>query len=380
MYFDDYEFSQASSATFPLSVILNTGWNMVSPSGLHPTNQNTTTWYPQTNAPVYEYASGYNTVTTVAPGSGFWVKYPNADTLNSGDEWPAIQIVPHDPIAALAGWNLIGGYNLVDNNITTTGGNINAPIYGYNAGYYTTTTVNPGYAYWVKLDAAGFIIIDGTLSKETASSVVSFSDDWGKIRITDASQSTFTLYAVKGEGVDLNKYEMPPLPPAGMFDVRYSSGRIAEDLSSIQTIDMTSVEYPITVTVENMSVRLQDETGRLINQNINSGGQVTINNSQISKLRVTSDLIPTVYALEQNYPNPFNPTTTIEFSLPEDVNSVKLTIYNALGERVAELVNGSLTAGKYSYQWNAGYVATGMYIYELRTDSFVSIKKMVLLK
>jgi flagellar hook assembly protein FlgD len=91
-------------------------------------------------------------------------------------------------------------------------------------------------------------------------------------------------------------------------------------------------------------------------------------------------LIPTVYALEQNYPNPFNPSTTIEFSLPEDVSSVKLTVYNALGERVAELVNGSLTAGRYSYQWDASDVATGMYIYELRTDNFVSIKKMVLLK
>jgi len=59
---------------------------------------------------------------------------------------------------------------------------------------------------------------------------------------------------------------------------------------------------------------------------------------------------------------------------------VKLTIYNALGERMAELVNGNLTAGKYQYQWDAGNVATGMYIYELRTDKFVSVKKMVLLK
>jgi hypothetical protein len=51
-----------------------------------------------------------------------------------------------------------------------------------------------------------------------------------------------------------------------------------------------------------------------------------------------------------------------------------------LGEKVTELVNTALVAGKYSYQWNASNVATGMYIYELRTDKFVSIKKMVLLK
>jgi hypothetical protein len=51
-----------------------------------------------------------------------------------------------------------------------------------------------------------------------------------------------------------------------------------------------------------------------------------------------------------------------------------------LGEKVAELVNTALIAGKYSYTWNAQNVATGMYIYELRTDKFVSVKKMLLLK
>ncbi|MBL1124516.1 MAG: T9SS C-terminal target domain-containing protein, partial [Ignavibacteriae bacterium] len=60
--------------------------------------------------------------------------------------------------------------------------------------------------------------------------------------------------------------------------------------------------------------------------------------------------------------------------------NVKLSIYNALGEKVAELVNTSLQAGKYQYNWNASGVATGMYIYELRTDNFVSVKKMLLLK
>jgi hypothetical protein len=62
------------------------------------------------------------------------------------------------------------------------------------------------------------------------------------------------------------------------------------------------------------------------------------------------------------------------------VDNVKLTIYSILGEKIAELVNTTLVAGKYSYSWNAGNVATGMYIYELRTDKFVSVKKMMLMK
>jgi len=167
----------------------------------------------------------------------------------------------------------------------------------------------------------------------------------------------------------------------GMFDIRFSSGRIAEDInSSMKTIDMSGVTYPITVRSEGMDMRLMDETGKTLNVNLKSGEEVVINDATIQKLMVTSELIPAVYALEQNYPNPFNPSTVIEFSLPEDVSNVKLSVYNALGEKVAELVNTSLTAGRYSYQWNAKNVATGMYIYEFRTDKFVSVKKMILLK
>ncbi len=89
---------------------------------------------------------------------------------------------------------------------------------------------------------------------------------------------------------------------------------------------------------------------------------------------------PMIFALVQNYPNPFNPSTTIEFSLPENVKNVRFSIYNVLGEKVAELVNGSMQAGKYQYQWNAKEFASGIYIYELKTEKFISIKKMILLK
>jgi hypothetical protein len=89
--------------------------------------------------------------------------------------------------------------------------------------------------------------------------------------------------------------------------------------------------------------------------------------------------IPEEYALFQNYPNPFNPSTSIKFSLPEATN-VTLTIYNELGQKIGEFVNSRLEAGNYSYQWDAGNNASGLYIYELRADKFISIKKMMLLK
>jgi flagellar hook assembly protein FlgD len=123
-----------------------------------------------------------------------------------------------------------------------------------------------------------------------------------------------------------------------------------------------------------------DVSGKLVNTNIKDGEEITINNASIDKVMVTGQLIPDKYSLEQNYPNPFNPSTTIEFSLPENVKNVRISVYNVLGQKVSELVNGEMLAGKYHYQWNAKNFASGMYIYELRTEKFVSIKKMMLLK
>ena len=194
------------------------------------------------------------------------------------------------------------------------------------------------------------------------------------------------MYAVKGDspgggtGVDLNKYELPPLPPEGMFDIRYSSGRVAENINtSAKGIDIRGVTYPVRVKAENIDIKLQDPTGIEINTEIKAGEEINISNPAIKKLMVSGELIPDKYSLEQNYPNPFNPSTTIKFALPEAAE-VTLTIYNTLGQKVAELVNSKLEAGNYSYDWNARNVSTGMYIYELRTDKFVSIKKMMLLK
>jgi hypothetical protein len=306
-------------------------------------------------------------------------------TYSTGDEWPVngILTVTHDAINANAGWNLIGGYeyNAAVSGITTTPPGLqNSPVYKYSAGYQMADFIIPGYGYWIKLSSNGLINLPAESFRGSSEIAKSIKEDWGRIFITDAEGTSYTLYAVKGD-VDLSFYEMPPAPPAEMFDVRYSSNRIAEDInSSLQMIELNGVMYPLTVKVEGMDMRLMDETSRTVNVYLKSGEDVVINDATVKKLKVTSELIPTEYALEQNYPNPFNPSTVIVFSLPEDVINVQLSIYNELGEKIAELVNTSLAAGKYNYEWNAKNVATGMYIYELRTEKFVSIKKMILLK
>lgn len=104
--------------------------------------------------------------------------------------------------------------------------------------------------------------------------------------------------------------------------------------------------------------------------------------SEGKEIESTSFIIPEEFALFQNYPNPFNPSTTIDFDLPK-TSQVSLKIFNILGEEVATLVSDRLTAGNYSYNWDASRsagMASGIYLYRLQAGDFVETRKMVLMR
>jgi hypothetical protein len=94
-------------------------------------------------------------------------------------------------------------------------------------------------------------------------------------------------------------------------------------------------------------------------------------------------IAPQEFALLQNYPNPFNPSTRIQYSL-EKAGMVSLKVYNVLGVEVATLVNGRQEAGSYTVPFgiNKGTfgLSSGVYFYRLQAGSFVSTKKLVLMK
>jgi hypothetical protein len=89
--------------------------------------------------------------------------------------------------------------------------------------------------------------------------------------------------------------------------------------------------------------------------------------------------LPKVYSLSQNYPNPFNPTTQISYQLPK-AGLVTLKVYDILGKEVATLVNRNQDAGTYTVPFNAASLASGVYFYRIESNSFVSVKKLMLLK
>ncbi|HLP18592.1 MAG TPA: T9SS type A sorting domain-containing protein [Bacteroidota bacterium] len=85
------------------------------------------------------------------------------------------------------------------------------------------------------------------------------------------------------------------------------------------------------------------------------------------------------YALAQNYPNPFNPSTTISFSIPS-TSFVSLKIFNQIGEEVATLLTQELPKGSYTRTWNASAFSSGVYYYRLQAGTFMTTKRLVVLK
>jgi hypothetical protein len=97
-----------------------------------------------------------------------------------------------------------------------------------------------------------------------------------------------------------------------------------------------------------------------------------------------NEIIPAEFILEGNYPNPFNPSTTIVFQLPAN-QKVQISIYNIMGEKIRELVNDELPAGKNNIFWNGKndnniVVTSGTYIYRLNIEDKIYSGKMLLLK
>ena len=83
--------------------------------------------------------------------------------------------------------------------------------------------------------------------------------------------------------------------------------------------------------------------------------------------------------ITQNYPNPFNPSTVISFQLPEKSN-VELKVFDIIGNEIATLVNEERTEGTHHVTWDASNLPSGIYVYQLKTGSYVQMKKILLLK
>jgi len=119
------------------------------------------------------------------------------------------------------------------------------------------------------------------------------------------------------------------------------------------------------------------------NRNAGAGYDIYSNAELYNPTDVIDDggqALPLTFNLAQNYPNPFNPNTIIPFALSQDASEVSLEILNILGQVVQRENWGNLKAGNYRYEFKAGDLCSGIYLYRLSSDRQVITRKMTLLK
>jgi hypothetical protein len=124
---------------------------------------------------------------------------------------------------------------------------------------------------------------------------------------------------------------------------------------------------------------------------VTGGSDLIINARQVARVKTqalkwgkntrhaVNTNVPSKYTLYQNYPNPFNPSTNIKFDLAKS-SVVKITIYDMLGREVAVPINEMMQSGTHEIRYTNINLSSGVYFYELKTDVFRDVKKMMLIK
>ncbi len=374
-------------------------WNMVS-LPLVPSDGTKDSLFPGSTTPAFSYQGSYNANPTLSLGQGYWLRMSSARliTIFGAD-------VENDTLPLTAGWNLIGGLSFpvgVKSVTTLPPSQISSRFFGYTGGYTPADSLRPMHGYWVKVKSdCGLALSTAGYAAKTAGGP-SILKQLSRLILTDASGGEQALYFGASRDIDVRQYELPPAPPEGVFDARYSTQRMLElvERGSAREIPIliSSAVFPMRI---RWSLGEQDgiEASLVIDGKalpIERTGEVRIENAPASiRLRIYGGASPAetprAFALMQNYPNPFNPSTTIRFEMPVE-SRVSLKIYNVMGQEIRTLIDGVLGVGRGEAEWNSlnsggAAVSSGVYFYRINavgtadpSKTFTRVKKMMLLR
>ncbi|MBI3193052.1 MAG: T9SS type A sorting domain-containing protein, partial [Ignavibacteriae bacterium] len=373
-------------------------WNMISVPVLPETTSEVTALFPSAVSNAFKFVTnnGYTPESSLTMGIGYWLKFPAYEYVGIlGDEQRALTVNVD------SGWNIIGTISFplaASSVIDTAGAEISGLFYGYSNGYEIVDTLRAMRGYWIKATNNGSITLQGGSSgNNKVSSAFSILQTLQKLTLTDNEGNRQLLFFGTLTEVDELLFDLPPTPPVGLFDIRFSNGSVAFinnlDIVRELPIQISSAVYPMTISWD-MKNQFLSHTELLIDKNIiplSGKGNTTITSPNVM-LRIHPSavtMVPLEFILHQNYPNPFNPTTTIRFEIALE-GKVTLRIYNVLGQVVNTLVdNELLRAGIYARKLNNTSLPTGVYYYRIsvldgkspnETILFQDQRKMILLK
>ena len=333
----------------------------------------------------------------LALGSGYWLRFPQAEAVTlSGAQVTELTTTLEE------GWNMVAGLSCSASLSDASDPDsilVDGTLFGFNGGYFQPNppALEPGSGYWLRTSAAGQITLrcpNGGKVIAKRKEETSALENFGQVVLRDDSGGHQALYfgLRLPENVDERRFSLPPAPPAGIFDVRFTDGTyVTENAEAV--IRLQAKYYPLLIRTTRLpgGDPYQYEIRELIEQTegathiLEAGATIEISDPRVQAIKLVQITeLPEQFVVDQNYPNPFNPTTTIRYGLPEAAK-VRMTVYNILGQRVAVVLEAEQQAGYHQVVWDgrnaAGIrVASGVYFYVVQADKHRMVRKMVLIK
>ncbi|GJQ62127.1 MAG: hypothetical protein SCALA702_11800 [Melioribacteraceae bacterium] len=384
-------------------IIVDEGWNILS-MPVHADDMMVSSVFPDAASPAYAFDGGYVTADEFMMGEGYWLKFDEAGSHEMMGQ--AVSMA----VGVDQGWNIVGPFDqpVTTSEITSNPAGILASVfYGFDNGYSIAEELTPGKGYWIKTSTSGLIMLPMPVVGKKGEEVNSPNADalyTISVATADGAAGSYGLMlgidpaATDGIDSDLGETELPPLPPAGVYDARMilpdgTTGSPADyrtgdnnytgqvtytlkyqlgDGGASMTLDVDIPEIPGTVTMT-----VQDPFGGvLVNEVVNEGGgQVVVTNTSLTELKLIVDYnAPIPVELSSFAANVVGETIQLAWETATETNNkgfeVERSEDNAKFTKVGYIDGNGTTSEKQSYTFTDHHAVSGTYYYRLRQVDF----------
>ncbi len=398
---------------------IHQGWNMLS-LPVRPLNRYYSVVYPNAlNIPYHFTMNQHQQIVDgiLNPGMGYFIKYSNiVDMIFKGSLITNIEYDPNNSTSDAVrvyisdkekpdpdqdgSWNMVGalsyptsidgiyfktfreGELAPDKDFTQKFG-----IWKYetNQGYKEVQVLDPGYAYWIKTNRNGYYNLklmhfptkastfeDKDNAKNTASKVI----------VRDNAHNEGTLYLSSDNNINDKNFQLPPVPPQGVFDVRFDGNKYLTNATQTE-INLNGVEYPVALNINNADADyvFTDAVGGKVFGSVSKGftGSVIVEKALANVIKVAKQTTNDTESGFFAYPNPVESVSTVNFTIASRSN-VTLKVYDVTGNEVQTLANEVMEAGSFTRTLDSSNLPAGSYICKLIAGSNTSFIKVTIVK